>query len=159
MVEDNHCPECGAELPADRPIVCVCRSGNRSHVACEQLAALGFEPVLFFGDKIRLATTGLAARRSFCRAEPELVAQLCGCYKEAIGLIQGDTKLLQNVLADMPAIGDSGAATMAAYLQRCYTADGRSAPDHLASGVELMARSLDVEPRPAQEFYDFSFLA
>lgn len=30
------------ELPTDRPIVCVCRSGNRSQVACEQLAALGF---------------------------------------------------------------------------------------------------------------------
>ena len=38
-----------AELPADRPIVCVCRSGNRSHVACEQLAALGFEDVTNLG--------------------------------------------------------------------------------------------------------------
>jgi rhodanese-related sulfurtransferase len=30
------------ELPQDRPIVFVCRSGNRSQVACEQLAQLGF---------------------------------------------------------------------------------------------------------------------
>lgn len=30
------------ELPKDKPIVCVCRSGNRSRVACEQLAQLGF---------------------------------------------------------------------------------------------------------------------
>ena len=30
------------ELPAHRPIVCVCRAGNRSRVACEQLARLGF---------------------------------------------------------------------------------------------------------------------
>lgn len=30
------------ELPRDKPIVCVCRSGNRSQVACEQLAAFGF---------------------------------------------------------------------------------------------------------------------
>ena len=30
------------ELPKDRPIVCVCRSGSRSQVACEQLAAQGF---------------------------------------------------------------------------------------------------------------------
>ena len=34
-----------AELPTDRPIVCVCRSGNRSKVACEQLAGMGFEDV------------------------------------------------------------------------------------------------------------------
>lgn len=31
------------ELPKDQPIVVVCRSGNRSQVACEQLAASGFE--------------------------------------------------------------------------------------------------------------------
>lgn len=30
------------ELPKDTPIVCVCRSGNRSMVACEQLAQAGF---------------------------------------------------------------------------------------------------------------------
>ncbi len=31
------------ELPADQPIVFICRSGNRSMVACEQLAHIGFE--------------------------------------------------------------------------------------------------------------------
>lgn len=30
------------ELPKDKPIVCVCRSGARSQVACEQLNRLGF---------------------------------------------------------------------------------------------------------------------
>lgn len=29
------------ELPADRPIVCICRSGARSQAACEQLARNG----------------------------------------------------------------------------------------------------------------------
>lgn len=33
------------ELPQDRPIICVCRSGSRSHVACEQLASRGFTQV------------------------------------------------------------------------------------------------------------------
>ena len=33
------------ELPEDRPIVCVCRSGNRSQAAAEQLVAQGFEDV------------------------------------------------------------------------------------------------------------------
>jgi rhodanese-related sulfurtransferase len=31
------------ELPKDREIVFVCRSGSRSGIACEQLAAAGFE--------------------------------------------------------------------------------------------------------------------
>lgn len=30
------------EIPRDRKIVCVCRSGNRSQVACEQLSAAGY---------------------------------------------------------------------------------------------------------------------
>lgn len=34
------------ELPVDRPIVCICRSGNRSQVACEQLAAAGFTNII-----------------------------------------------------------------------------------------------------------------
>jgi rhodanese-related sulfurtransferase len=34
------------ELPKERPIVCICRSGNRSGVACEQLASQGFSQVI-----------------------------------------------------------------------------------------------------------------
>jgi rhodanese-related sulfurtransferase len=34
-----------AELATDIPIICICRSGNRSHVACEQLAGRGFTNV------------------------------------------------------------------------------------------------------------------
>jgi rhodanese-related sulfurtransferase len=30
------------ELPTDRPIVCICRSGNRSTTACDLLARQGF---------------------------------------------------------------------------------------------------------------------
>ncbi len=38
------------ELPKDKTIVCVCRSGNRSLVACEQLSHAGFENVINFRD-------------------------------------------------------------------------------------------------------------
>ena len=34
------------ELPKDKTIVCVCRSGARSQTACEHLAANGFENVI-----------------------------------------------------------------------------------------------------------------
>jgi rhodanese-related sulfurtransferase len=33
------------ELPKDKPIVCICRSGNRSHTACEHLAVSGFSDI------------------------------------------------------------------------------------------------------------------
>ena len=34
------------ELPKDQPIACICRSGNRSTTACEQLRRLGFTQLL-----------------------------------------------------------------------------------------------------------------
>jgi rhodanese-related sulfurtransferase len=46
------------ELPRERPIICVCRSGARSMAACEQLAALGFN------DVANLAGGMLAWRRA-----------------------------------------------------------------------------------------------
>jgi rhodanese-related sulfurtransferase len=37
------------ELPTDTPIICVCRSGARSHTACEQLSSQGFSDVTNMG--------------------------------------------------------------------------------------------------------------
>ncbi|KAA3664434.1 MAG: rhodanese-like domain-containing protein, partial [Chloroflexi bacterium] len=34
------------EIPKDKTIVCVCRSGNRSYTACEILASQGFTDVI-----------------------------------------------------------------------------------------------------------------
>lgn len=34
-----------SELPGNQPIIVICRSGNRSQFACEQLAAQGFDNV------------------------------------------------------------------------------------------------------------------
>lgn len=41
----SHLYQRSSELPQDQSIVCVCRSGNRSQAACEQLASLGFKNV------------------------------------------------------------------------------------------------------------------
>lgn len=53
-----------AELPKDRPIVCVCRSGGRSGVAAEQLARQGFAQVINLnGGMIGWARAGLPMQR------------------------------------------------------------------------------------------------
>ena len=44
-----HLRQRGNELPKDQLIVCVCRSGNRSQAACEQLADLGFTDLYNLG--------------------------------------------------------------------------------------------------------------
>ena len=41
----NMLPKRASELPKDAAIICICRSGNRSQAACEQLAHMGYEDV------------------------------------------------------------------------------------------------------------------
>lgn len=52
------------ELPQDQEIVVVCRSGNRSMVACQQLVGLGFADVKNFnGGMIAWQMAGLPVSR------------------------------------------------------------------------------------------------
>lgn len=51
------------ELPRNRGIVCVCRSGNRSGTAARMLAASGFSAVNLSGGMIGWARAGLPTRR------------------------------------------------------------------------------------------------
>ena len=48
-----------SELPADKTIVCICRSGSRSYTACEMLAAQGFEVINLSGGMIGWKRAGL----------------------------------------------------------------------------------------------------
>jgi rhodanese-related sulfurtransferase len=51
------------ELPKDQPVIFVCRSGNRSLVACEQLNRLGFNNAQNFrGGMIAWKRAGLPTR-------------------------------------------------------------------------------------------------
>lgn len=48
-----------ADLPTDRPVVAVCRSGNRSGVAATQLAQAGFDVANMAGGMTAWAAAGL----------------------------------------------------------------------------------------------------
>lgn len=51
------------ELPRDKKLVFICRSGNRSLVACEQLARLGFADVVnVSGGMVAWKRAGFAYR-------------------------------------------------------------------------------------------------
>ncbi|MGQ9904154.1 MAG: rhodanese-like domain-containing protein [Anaerolineae bacterium] len=52
-----------SELPRNRDIVCVCRSGNRSGVAARMLATYGFTVVNLSGGMIGWTRAGLPVKR------------------------------------------------------------------------------------------------
>lgn len=47
------------QLPTDRPVVCVCRSGNRSHSVARALAEHGVQAVNMLGGMQAWAAAGL----------------------------------------------------------------------------------------------------
>lgn len=51
------------ELPANREIICVCRSGNRSHSATNQLIAAGYKASNLKGGMISWSRHGLPVNK------------------------------------------------------------------------------------------------
>ena len=51
------------ELPRDREIVCICRSGNRSGAAARQLAAAGFKVYNLKGGMIAWSKAGYPVKK------------------------------------------------------------------------------------------------
>jgi rhodanese-related sulfurtransferase len=52
-----------AELPKDRPILCICRSGSRSGMAVGQLKAAGFNVTNISGGLISWQMAGLPLKK------------------------------------------------------------------------------------------------
>jgi rhodanese-related sulfurtransferase len=52
-----------SELPTDKPIACICRSGNRSTVACTDLAARGYNVTNVTGGMHAWAAAGFPITR------------------------------------------------------------------------------------------------
>jgi rhodanese-related sulfurtransferase len=50
------------ELPRNREIVCVCRSGNRSHSAARQLIQAGYTVYNLYGGMLAWANAGLPVK-------------------------------------------------------------------------------------------------
>ncbi len=55
------------ELPRDREIICVCRSGNRSHSATRHLLSAGFQASNLSGGMIHWSHAGLPVKKGMAK--------------------------------------------------------------------------------------------
>lgn len=125
-----------------------------SAVAPQSLRDRGLAELLSFGNEIRLPTTGLAIDASTLAAEPDLVAAMCRCYREALALIHDEAGVLEAALADFVTVIGAEQAVMAERVRACYTREGRVDTATLDAGIELMAAELGVtERRPTESLY------
>ncbi|MBP7694151.1 MAG: rhodanese-like domain-containing protein [Anaerolineales bacterium] len=56
-----------AELPKEREILCVCRSGNRSHAAAQQLLRAGYQAVDLRGGMLAWQSARLPVKTGMAR--------------------------------------------------------------------------------------------
>jgi len=117
----------------------------------------GFKELCFFGDAIRVPTTGLAVHATQLKQNTGLVETLVMILREGLALLHSDPALVAHVLQhyfDVPAeITDKTVATY----ERLFTHDGKTTPEIAQLAVDSLCKSLRINtPIPWQEIYDFS---
>ncbi len=120
-------------------------------------ARSGAAELLFFGDWLSLPTTGLAIAPSLLATEAARV--MCRAWSDSMVLIHADAQPLVQALEAAMEFSNAESVDMAARVRASYARDGRSAPDALQSGIDLMCGALRCQrPGPVTQLYDFSLL-
>jgi hypothetical protein len=123
-----------------------------------QLEAEGLQPLVFMGESLRLPSTGLAVAAKLVAETPKLVASMVNVYRQATERIFTDDPLLETILGKTFSIPETNSGDAARTVRACYARSGRCEATLLQRAVDIMARTMRVESRPAGEFYDFRFL-
>jgi len=130
-----------------------------SAVSPQSMGDRGFGELLFFGDEIRLPTTGLAASGDMIETERDLIVAMCRCYREALELIHNEAGVLEAALAKYVTPVRAEQAAMANRVRGCYTRDGRSSQAMLNAAIGMLSDALNTaEVLPVNSLYDFSAL-
>ncbi len=117
----------------------------------------GFQELCFFGDTLRMPTTGLAVHAAQLKQQTGLVETLVAILKEGLSLLHNDPGLVADVLQhyfDVPA--DIAGKTAAMY-EKYFTHDGQTTPEIAQLAVDSLRKSLQINTAISwQEIYDFS---
>jgi ABC-type nitrate/sulfonate/bicarbonate transport system substrate-binding protein len=121
------------------------------------VAQAGFHELCFFGDAIRLPSTGLAVDATQLQQNAGLVETLVTILKESLELLHGDPGLVALVLQQYFDVAGDLADKTAAMYEKYFTHNGRTSPEIAQLAVDSLRRSLQIDtPIRWQEFYDFS---
>lgn len=121
--------------------------------------SFGFHTLLFFGDEIRVPTTGLTTTDTVIRNQPGLVRNLTSAFHQSVVTIQESPSQTIRIVAEL--INDSEMIAQQTYeLVRSYfTRDGRAAPQSEENALELLKdETASGQQLRRDEIYDYSFL-
>lgn len=107
-----------------------------------EVQRFGFSPLAFFGDELRVPTTGLAVHRALLDSEPELVAAMSHCYLDSLQLIHEQIDVLHEVLREDFGITDADLEVAGDLVQSCYTKDGTTSLDAISPTLNNLQEEL-----------------
>ena len=111
----------------------------------------------FFGDLIRIPTTGLAVDQSYLDKEPQLTQTFIGILKESLKIIHENPVMLASVLEDVFGVDDDIKNETAGLYQQYYTKEGKTTDTIAKNAIDALCKSLDIATAPAwHQLYNFS---
>ena len=127
-----------------------------SIIAPAKIKQTGMNLLCFFGDKIRIPTTGLAVDQSYLEKETELINTLVNILKHSLSIIHEDPNSVARVLKEYFDVEDSIKMETAELLQNYYTEDGRTTREIAQNEINTLCKSLSISTVPEwRQIYDF----
>ena len=127
-----------------------------SAVLPHQVERMGCKKICFFGDVVRVPTSGLAVNRDLLENEPELVDVMANCFRSSLRIIHGGSDILREALQRYLSFADPDLDIACELIRYCYTVEGRCADRYLISAVDLLRQAMgSVGDSPAESLYKF----
>ena len=127
-----------------------------SAIAPAKIEQTGQNMLCFFGDEIRIPTTGLAVDQTFLEQETELIKTLVNILQQSLSIIHADPDAVARVLKEYFGVDDSFKIETAELLQNYYTEDGMTTQEIAQNAINTMCKSLSISTVPDwQQIYDF----
>ncbi|MGH9579449.1 MAG: hypothetical protein ACRD2R_00520, partial [Terriglobales bacterium] len=123
-----------------------------------RMQSLGFATLLFFGDEMRIPTTGLTAREEFIREQPTLVREMTGALHQALQAIADSPAEVASVVGELLHDAGTVAQQTCQLLSPLFTRDGRAGDEATQTALALANQELPAGQLRAEDVYDYSFL-
>ena len=119
----------------------------------------GLTPLLFFGDYLRIPTTGLAASEDMINRQPELLERLVGALMRSLRTVRECREDVVNVIAEIVGEHEEIAHDTYSLIAPYFAGDGTGEADSRRSAVEFAnAESAPAEPLKEEDVYEFRFV-
>lgn len=127
-----------------------------SAIAPARMARQGFHPLCWFGEELRVPSTGLAIDQAFLRREAEQVQAMVRVHRESLQLIHADAGFTGAVLSEYFDLDPAISLETARLYATAFTADGRTSQGIAEGAIHALCDAMAIAARPDwNEVYAF----